>query len=215
MEHVRALVLAGRQAAPEGAEEPVPRDYLADLDPDPVPALRAGEWHDHFARELRRFRDGRTRLLDAAVSDRRRRREQQLMRIGSAAWGAGLALLMEHRGDAARVWLDRAATGTADRVAARFEAEPRVPGLAAEECGQFVVDLDQPLGDRVQPGLARVLEQIVERVDAGAPDRRPDGTTEKSQKHRYTMQLVWAEKVKRRPENQIVWFENLFYLASI
>lgn len=40
-------------------------------------------------------------------------------------------------------------------------------------------------------------------------------TTEKSDKHRYTMQLAWAEKVKSRPKNQIVWFENLFYLASI
>jgi len=29
------------------------------------------------------------------------------------------------------------------------------------------------------------------------------------------MQLVWAEKVKRGPQNHIVWFENLPYLAFI
>jgi hypothetical protein len=61
-------------------------------------------------RELRRFRDGRTRLLAAAGPDGGRRRDQQLTRIGSAAWGAGLALLMEGRDEAARVWLHRAAT---------------------------------------------------------------------------------------------------------
>jgi hypothetical protein len=45
------------------------------------------DWRGHFAREVRRYRDGRRRLADD-----RRRRERQLMRAGSAAWGAGLAL---------------------------------------------------------------------------------------------------------------------------
>lgn len=108
IEHVHALVLAGRlpPPAPDGL---VPVDYLAELDPDPVPELPPGEWRDHLVRELRRFRDGRTRVADAASPDRARRREQQLMRMGSAAWGAALALLMESQ-DAALTWFDRAAT---------------------------------------------------------------------------------------------------------
>lgn len=35
---------------------------------------------------------------------------EQLVRVGNAAWGAGLSLLMLGRGDEAREWLDRAAT---------------------------------------------------------------------------------------------------------
>jgi hypothetical protein len=108
IEHVRALVLAGRLPAP-AAGDLVPRDYLDGLDPDPAPELHGAEWRGHFMRELRRFRDGRTRLLEALGSERGRRRGQQLMRLGSAAWGAALAALMERQGEAARVWFHRAA----------------------------------------------------------------------------------------------------------
>jgi hypothetical protein len=110
IEYVYALVRAGILPPPDGADELVPRGYLAAVDPDPLPELRAGEWRDHLVRELRRFRDGRTRLLDASSPGDGRRRDQQLMRIGSAAWGVALALSMEHHRDEARVWLDRAAT---------------------------------------------------------------------------------------------------------
>jgi hypothetical protein len=109
VEHVRALVLAGRLAVPE-AGDLVSRDYLADLDPDPVPELASDEWRGHLAREVRRHRDGRSRLLDAAGPEHGRRRDQQLTRIGSAAWGAALALVMEGREEEARVWFHRAAT---------------------------------------------------------------------------------------------------------
>jgi hypothetical protein len=104
-EHVRALVRAGRLPPPAGGL--VPPGYLP---PEPVPPRgEPAVWQAHVERELRRFRDGQRRALAAFVPGRERQREQQLMRMGSAAWGAGLSLLMQGRpGEAAR-WLDRAA----------------------------------------------------------------------------------------------------------
>lgn len=113
VEHVRALVAAGVLAVPtvDGAgREMVPASYLDAIEDDPLPALPDGEWRRHRARELRRFLDGRARLVTALGPERARRREQQLMRIASAAWGIGLPLLMESERAAARVWLRRAAT---------------------------------------------------------------------------------------------------------
>ena len=43
VEHVRALVLAGQLPAPV-PRDLVPRDYLAEIDPDPAPALESEEW---------------------------------------------------------------------------------------------------------------------------------------------------------------------------
>jgi hypothetical protein len=106
--HVWALVHAGRLAPPD-PEGLVPRDYLAEFDPDPVPELVVEQWRGHFLREVRRYRDGRSRLLHAVGPTHARRRDGQLTRIGSAAWGAALALLMEVRDEEARVWLQRAA----------------------------------------------------------------------------------------------------------
>jgi hypothetical protein len=108
VDHVRALVLAGR-LEPPAADDLVPRGYLDAVDPDPVPELVSEEWRGHLAREVRRYRDGRSRLLDAVGVEQGRRRDQQLSRIGSAAWGAALALTMEGHVDDARVWLHRAA----------------------------------------------------------------------------------------------------------
>jgi hypothetical protein len=51
-----------------------------------------------FERERARYEDGAARQDPA-----------QLVRMGNAAYGAGLALLMEGRADEAREWLDRAA----------------------------------------------------------------------------------------------------------
>lgn len=107
-DHVRALVLAGRLEPPVAGDR-VPRGYLDAVDPDPVPELVSDEWRGHLAREVRRYRDGRSRLLDAAGAEQGRRRDQQLSRIGSAAWGAALALTMEGHVDDARVWFHRAA----------------------------------------------------------------------------------------------------------
>jgi hypothetical protein len=52
-----------------------------------------------FDRERRRYEDGMARLDP-----------EQLVRVGNAAWGAGLSLLMLGRDDEAGEWLDRAAT---------------------------------------------------------------------------------------------------------
>jgi hypothetical protein len=60
------------------------------------------DWAVLFERETSRYRDGEARLGDA--SDERQR---QLTRMGNAAWGAGLCLLMQ--GEDAREWLERAA----------------------------------------------------------------------------------------------------------
>jgi tetratricopeptide (TPR) repeat protein len=63
-------------------------------------------WEGHLEREQARYRDGEERLPDAPDADSRQR---QLTRLGNAAWGAGLALLMLGRRNEAAEWLDRAA----------------------------------------------------------------------------------------------------------
>ena len=67
----------------------------------------AGEdWVAHLEREQRRYADGEARLAHAADADARQR---QLTRLGNAAGGAGLALLMQGQPDEAAGWLGRAA----------------------------------------------------------------------------------------------------------
>ena len=63
------------------------------------------DWDAHVQRELQRYRDGEGRLGEVADSDARQR---QFTRMGNAAFGAGLALLMEGDG-AAGAWFARAA----------------------------------------------------------------------------------------------------------
>jgi hypothetical protein len=60
------------------------------------------DWQERFEHEAARYEDGAARL--GGGSDQRQR---QLTRMGNAAWGAGLCLLMQ-REDAAE-WLSRAA----------------------------------------------------------------------------------------------------------
>jgi len=62
-------------------------------------------WTEHLRREEERYRDGESRLPDAADADARQR---QLTRLGNAAAGAGLALVMAGRRDEAREWFARA-----------------------------------------------------------------------------------------------------------
>jgi hypothetical protein len=64
------------------------------------------EWAEHVEREIGRFRDGEARLPDADDADAR---QKQLTRMGNAAGGAGLSLLMQGRTDEASEWLHRAA----------------------------------------------------------------------------------------------------------
>jgi hypothetical protein len=64
------------------------------------------DWEQHVERELQRYRDGDTRLPGEADAGARQR---QLTRMGNAAGGAALALLMAGRRDEAVDWLARAA----------------------------------------------------------------------------------------------------------
>jgi tetratricopeptide (TPR) repeat protein len=63
------------------------------------------DWNAHLERERDRYREGEERLPDAADPDSRQR---QLTRMGNAAGGAGLALLMLGRRDEASEWFARA-----------------------------------------------------------------------------------------------------------
>ena len=62
---------------------------------------------EHLEREQRRYADGEARLSNAADADVRQR---QLTRLGNAAGGAGLTLLMQGRPDQAGEWFRRAAS---------------------------------------------------------------------------------------------------------
>jgi hypothetical protein len=62
------------------------------------------EWERHAERARARYFDGEARLPDDPDE-----RQRQLTRMGNAAYGAGLALLMGARADDAREWLSRAA----------------------------------------------------------------------------------------------------------
>ena len=75
------------------------------------------EWSNHAEREIGRYRDGEARLPGADESDPR---QKQLTRMGNAAGGAGLALLMQGDKDQADEWFHRAA----DRYQESMEEAP-------------------------------------------------------------------------------------------
>ena len=75
------------------------------------------DWAAHLEREEARYRDGEARLPDARDADTRQR---QLTRLGNAAGGVGLALLMLGRADEASTWFHRAA----DRYRESFADAP-------------------------------------------------------------------------------------------
>ena len=62
------------------------------------------DWDEHLAREVARYQDGEARLPEEPDA-----RQRQLTRMGNAAGGAGLALLMAGCADEASEWLHRAA----------------------------------------------------------------------------------------------------------
>jgi hypothetical protein len=64
------------------------------------------DWAEHVEREVARFEDGEARLPDPSDPDAR---QKQLTRMGNAAGGAGLSLLMQGDRDGAAEWLHRAA----------------------------------------------------------------------------------------------------------
>jgi len=63
------------------------------------------DWDDHIRREEERYREGEARLPGIADPDAR---QKQLTRMGNAAYGAGLSLLMEGRTEDAAEWFIRA-----------------------------------------------------------------------------------------------------------
>lgn len=78
---------------------------------------RTADWAAHVGRERRRYEDGEARLPGLGDPDERQR---QLTRMGNAAAGAGLALLMLGRREEAAEWLARAA----DRYRESFADAP-------------------------------------------------------------------------------------------
>jgi hypothetical protein len=75
----------------------------------PEPRSHVGEqdWEAHLRREISRYEDGESRLPGVEDADARQR---QLTRLGNAAGGAGLALLMQGRLGEAHEWFHRAAS---------------------------------------------------------------------------------------------------------
>jgi hypothetical protein len=73
---------------------------------------RVTDWDEHLRREVARYEDGEARLPDDADA-----RQRQLTRMGNAAGGAGLALLMADRGDEASEWFHRAAERYRESIA--------------------------------------------------------------------------------------------------
>jgi hypothetical protein len=69
-------------------------------------------WDEHFAREAARYEDGDERLPEEPDA-----RQRQLTRMGNAAGGAGLALLMAGRTDEASAWFHRAAERYRESIA--------------------------------------------------------------------------------------------------
>ena len=63
------------------------------------------DWDAHYRREAERYRDGEARLPDAGDADTRQR---QLTRMGNAAAGAGLSLVMQGSTAEAREWFAHA-----------------------------------------------------------------------------------------------------------
>ena len=112
------------------------------------------DWNAHARREADRYQDGEARLSQATDPDVRQR---QLTRLGNAAYGAGLALLMEARRDEAATWLARAA----ERYRESFADAP--PGSWGRPIGAIKARL--LAGDR---DAARDEARFA--LDAGAAD---------------------------------------------
>jgi hypothetical protein len=107
-----------------------------------VEAPTSGEdWAAHFEREERRYRDGEARLPDARDADSRQR---QLTRLGNAASGAGLALLMQGWQDEATKWFSRAAQRYRESFA---DAPPESWGRPIGAVKSLILAGDWPAAD--------------------------------------------------------------------
>lgn len=154
------------------------------------------DWEAHLEREEARYRDGESRLRDDPAHDidpaDSESRQRQLTRLGNAAGGAGLSLLMLGRPDEATEWLERAA----ERYRESFEDAP--PGswgrpigamkalilagdwAKAEEAAHWALDAgaggsDSPIGMYAAALAQLVLERSAEaRQQADAIRTRDD-----------------------------------------
>ena len=116
------------------------------------------EWQEHVEREERRYRDGEARLPEAPDE-----RQRQLTRMGNAAAGAGLSLLMAGRREEAAEWFDRAVRryresyelappGSWGRPIAALKARILAGDWSGAEeearwaVGEGAVDADSPIG---------------------------------------------------------------------
>jgi hypothetical protein len=100
------------------------------------------DWDERAESAAGRYRDGESRLAEAADADARQR---QLTRMGNAAWAAGLSHLMARRDGDAREWLGRAV----DRYRESFP--------------------DAPPGSWGRP-IAAMKARLLAEDDAGAAD---------------------------------------------
>src|SRR5581483_12407729 len=94
---------AGSPSSVTSAIRPIAFSVNRVIGRDRMPVV-AEDWSAHVERERRRYKDGEARLPDD-----RDERQRQLTRMGNAAGGAGLALLMLERRDEAAEWFARAA----------------------------------------------------------------------------------------------------------
>lgn len=163
IDQVRALIRGGVLPEPPqrlaDGTELVPPDFLSEAD-DPLTPLR-DSWQHHLDRELRRFRMSQVKVLTTFTSDRRRQREQQLMRMGSTAWGVALSLLMQERVRYARKWFDRAAVCYRRSLA---DAD-------AGNWGRSIGSLKARVISRDEPGILREAEWTLDlgAASAGSP----------------------------------------------
>jgi hypothetical protein len=128
--------------------------------PEPRSPARQGEdWTAHLEREKRRFREGESRLRGAPDAETRQR---QLTRMGNAAGGAGLALLMQGRPNDAAAWFHRAA----ERYRGSFpEAPPESWGRPIGAVKSLVLAGDWPAAEEaarwaLQTGAAEAASPI-------------------------------------------------------
>jgi hypothetical protein len=145
--------------------------------PEPQRLSDEQDWEAHLEREQARYADGESRLPNAEDSDARQR---QLTRLGNAAGGAGLALLMLGRADDAGQWFHRAAA----RYRESFEDAP--PGswgrpigaikslvlagdwAAAEEASRWALDAGAASAESPIGRYAAALALLVLGDDEGA-----------------------------------------------
>ncbi len=138
------------------------------------------DWEEIVERERSRYRDGMERVDP-----------EQLVRVGNAAYGAGLAFLMLGRGGEAREWLDLAATrwreswehatptswgrpiGTI-KAALLAGRKSEAAGFAEWTLGLGTADAESPIGRYAAALALLVLERWAEAGHVAATLRERD-----------------------------------------